>query len=98
MIKHYALDGLTKALNAYLHLDDQTKNRLRTLQNKIIKIELIPLGHYYCFFDQQGIKLTTDNTLEPDTVLKGTPLQLLNVLLSKDKKTAFFSNNLIIEG
>ena len=98
-MKTLFLSSLSKAMNAYLSLDPESKNRLRHLQNKIITIELRPFHFIFqCEFSAEGVTLHADDILPAETKLTGTPLQMLGVMMTKENRNHFFSDDLMMEG
>jgi ubiquinone biosynthesis protein UbiJ len=93
------LSSFSKAINAYLHLDPESEQRLRHLHHKTLAVELLPFRFlFFCQFTESGIELCTDTTEQPDTVIRGTPLQLVGVSLTKEHRHRFFADDLVIEG
>jgi ubiquinone biosynthesis protein UbiJ len=90
---------LSKAINAYLHLDEESPQRLKKLQGKCITIELLPLPiKFQCTFNDQGVTLQNGAPEHANTTLRGTPLQMLGVMLTKENRHSFFADDLSIEG
>jgi ubiquinone biosynthesis protein UbiJ len=95
----FFLSSLSKTMNAYLALDPESSERAKKLSHHRLAIELLPFHFtFICYFDEQGVHLTTDHTIQPDVTLRGTPLQLLGATLAKDNRHIFFSDDLVIEG
>jgi len=93
------LVSLTKAINAYLQLDPESKQRLKKLQGKAITIEFLPFHFIFqCVFNENSVTLKTDELLPTGTKICGTPLQMVGVMLTKDNRHHFFAEDLIIEG
>lgn len=98
MEKHF-LPFLSKAINAYLGLDPESKHRLEELAGKAITIELLPFHFIFqCVFTQQGIHLHPGETHPADALLRGTPLQLTGAMLLKQHRQRFFADDLVMEG
>jgi ubiquinone biosynthesis accessory factor UbiJ len=98
-MKPLFLTSLTKAMNAYLNLDPESKQRLHKLQGKIITIEFLPFHFIFqCLFSEHGIDIKTDDLLKADTTIRGTPMQMLGVMITKDNRHRFFADDLKIEG
>ncbi len=90
---------LQTALNRYLDLDPESKKRLHKLQNKIVTIELLGPGLIFQLsFDEDRVQLNWDNFAKPDTYIKGSPLTLLHLSLTKGDRKQFFSDDVSIEG
>lgn len=93
------LSTLNKTLNAYLQLDPQSKNRLQQLQNKIISFEFLPFHfRFQCEFSQQQVIIHAGHQLPAETTIRGTPLQMLGVMIEKQHRQHFFADDLVIEG
>ncbi len=98
MQKHF-LPLLSKAINAYLNLDPESKQRLNDLQGHTITIELLPFHFIFqCIFSQTGITLEPNATLPAATSLRGTPLQLAGAMIAKQHRQRFFADDLVMEG
>lgn len=92
------LPYLSKAINRYLHLDPESKNRLSPLQGRIVSIELLPLHYtFQLVFTEDGVTLSEDETKTPDTIIRGTPLQMMSMMLANDRQK-FFADDVVIEG
>jgi len=98
-MKKTLLASLTKAINAYLDLDSESKQRLKKLKGHVITIELLPFHFIFqCLFSERGIDIQADEMLVADAKIHGTPLQMLGVMINKDNRQRFFADDLIIEG
>lgn len=92
------LSGLEVAINRYLQLDPETIKRLSSLENKIIKIEIIDWK--IAFFvkpNATGLQLLTDIKDNPDAVIKGPLSGLIQVTRQKGGKV-LFKNKILLEG
>ncbi len=86
-------------MNAYLALDPDSAQRLERLQGKVIAIELKPLKFVFqCAFTATDVNLMMDDTLVADTTIRGTPVQMLSMMLTKDNRQRFFADDVTIEG
>ncbi|HLB41331.1 MAG TPA: SCP2 sterol-binding domain-containing protein [Gammaproteobacteria bacterium] len=93
------LSSFNKAINAYLHLDPESKSRLKKLKGKIIAFEFLPFHFIFqCTFTENSIHLSTDTLSAPEATLRGTPIQMLGIALTSDQRQHFFAEDLIIEG
>jgi ubiquinone biosynthesis protein UbiJ len=93
------LSSLNKTMNSLLNLDAESKQRMKKLHGKTIGIELLPFSfEFQCSFDENGVNLFSDELAFTDTVIRGTPLNMLGVMLSKENRQKFFAEDLIIEG
>lgn len=97
-MKRRAANFLQKYLNKFLHLDPESKGRLRKLDNKIVTLELLGINlPVQLIFKGEKVELKTSDFLKPDTIIKGTPLTLLHMTLTPDRKQ-FFADDVSIEG
>lgn len=87
------------ALNHYLALDPESQLRLKKCAGKSVRIELsgTPLV-FQLDFKETHIQLTTDEFLPYDTLIKGTPLSLTHLSLSKNRQPFFNQGDVLIEG
>jgi ubiquinone biosynthesis protein UbiJ len=93
------LPALSKAVNTALALDPESGQRLKKLQGKVITIEFLPVRFtFQCVFTAAGIEIQKEQQLASEAVIRGTPLQMLGAMLSKDNRQRFFAEDLIIEG
>lgn len=90
---------LEHALNRYLALDSQSKQRMAPLQDKVVSIQLLktPLTVQLIFIDDQ-IQLKWDHFLKADLTIKGTPINLLHVSLVRSERPRIFAEEVEIEG
>jgi ubiquinone biosynthesis protein UbiJ len=97
--KNFFIAAVEKAMNAYLALDPESARRLENLQGKVVTIELLAVGiTLQLIFTGKKIELQTGSPLSPDTVIKGTPLRLLQLALTKNRRQQFFSDDVTITG
>lgn len=93
------LASLSKAINAALNLDPESKARIQKLHGKTIQIEFQPLHFiFYCQFNEGSITLANDTTADVTTTIRGTPLQMLGVMLAKQNRQRFFAEDIAMEG
>lgn len=98
-MKHVLLPILTQAINRYLHLDNESAKRLSKLQGKRITVELLPFHWiFHCAFDDKGVAIEENGPTTYDTYLRGTPLQMMGVMLAKENRQHFFADDVTIEG
>lgn len=92
---------LEKFLNHYIHLDPASKDRSKKLYDKKILIHLLGIDCYLLLiFQSDGAHLTLHSTLpmnDADVVIRATPLSLLQLKLSKNRR-ALFAKTVTIEG
>lgn len=98
-MKPIFLPMLTQAINTYLQLDTESAKRLRQLNGKRITVELLPFHWiFHCVFDEKGVAIEESESSPHDTYLRGTPLQMMGVMLAKENRQRFFADDLTIEG
>lgn len=98
-MKRNFLRYLSLAINAYLKLDQESNRRLKKLRGKIITIELLPFHLvFHCEFRDNEVVLQETITSTPNTVIRGTPMQMLNVMLTIENRQQFFADDMVIEG
>lgn len=98
-MKKMILSSLAKTINAALNLDPESKQRVAKLNSKTIMIELLPLHlAFQCHFNENGVNLLTDEIVTADTTIRGTPLQMLGVMMAKENRHRFFAEDIVIEG
>jgi len=86
-------------LNHSLALDPESIHRINALKNHIISIELNGLAFVFqLIFTESTILFKTQDFEKPNTIIKGTPLSLLHMTLSSNRKKFFADDNIIIEG
>jgi ubiquinone biosynthesis protein UbiJ len=95
----FFLTQISKAVNAYLALDNQSMHRMAVLENKTMTFVLLPFHFVFqCEFQEGRFILTEGEGKSFDAKLTGTPLQLLSVMWDKQNRASFFSDDLVIEG
>lgn len=94
-----AIEG---ALNAYLKLDPEYKKKLKPLCDKVIEIEFVgidePLNTLYILPDHSGIQIMYQYSGETDTLIKGTPLALMQMGFVGNNTNFLFSGDVSIAG
>ncbi|HVY53643.1 MAG TPA: SCP2 sterol-binding domain-containing protein [Gammaproteobacteria bacterium] len=99
MVMAFLLPQLEKALNRYLALDPESYKRLNNLDGKTITICLKPLDlTFQIRAFEQKLHLSAEETHPTDIKIIGTPLSLLSLALTTDKKHRFFGDDITIEG
>jgi len=95
----FFLTQTSKAINAYLALDDESKHRMAALENKTMTMVLLPFHWIFQCEFQNGYLILTEGEGKPfDAKLTGTPLQLLGLMWNQENRASFFSDDLVIEG
>lgn len=99
-MKKFVLTSIEKTLNAYLLSDTDSHKRLSAVAGKSVSVELTPLQLVFvCQLHQQGVHLHSNkDEIEPQTKIKGSPMQLMGALIDKDRRHQFFADDLTIEG
>lgn len=98
-MKKIFLPVITKAMNAYLQLDSNSVNRLKKLKGKAVTLELLPMHFtFHCIFDNDSMQIETEALKITQATIRGTPLQIVNVILTKDNRHQFFADDIKIEG
>lgn len=97
------LSSLTTVINAYFRCGEsnqiESARRLQNLKGHVITITLLPLHFtFQMTFSEQGIQLYPQELLAAETKITGTPLQLGRIMMTKEAKHHFFTDDLTIEG
>lgn len=94
-----ACEALSAALNAWLALDPDSRERLAALEGKVIAIELRGLqAHFHMVADNGRLRVEPQREAAPDTTLSGTPLALLKAGFAKPRDGAALNSDLEISG
>jgi ubiquinone biosynthesis protein UbiJ len=97
--KNFFLNAMQKAINSWLALDPESKRRLHEMQGKIVTVELSAIDlSFHLVFLETGIEIKHGEVGKSDTVIKGTPLRLLHLALSRSSRQKFFSDDVSITG
>lgn len=98
-MKKLFLPSLNKAINSYLNLDPESKMRVKKLSGKAIAIELLPFHfRFQCVFSEDNVEVFSDESIETETQIRGTPLQMMGVMINKDNRQQFFAEDITITG
>lgn len=93
------LKPIEAALNAYLNIDENSKRRLGKAAGKSLQVELKPFELFFtCKVNETNVELTGLATDDATAKVKGTPLQLAGVAISRSNRQQFFAEDLTIEG
>lgn len=98
-MKQFISQKIETALNQFLQLDPFSKKNIQKLSGKVIAVEL--QGSALIFqlhFLDESIHIKWHDLATADTVIKGTPLSLLNLALTSDNRKNFFIEDISIEG
>ena len=99
MIKTFLLSSIETAVNKYLQCDESSERRLAKMAGKSVTIELLPLQiMFVCSFNEEGVTVKVNEEADSEAVIKGTPLQLLGILIDKNHRHQFFAEDVKIEG
>lgn len=98
-VKNNFLLSLSKIVNRCIHLDPKSKQRLQALQGKSISITFLPFHQTILLsFDVLGITIMPAGTVLPDAKVSGTPLQMIELFVNKNRRHALYTEELVIEG
>ena len=79
------IEGAEQTINTCLRLDPVSLAAFAQLHGKVIAVDIEGLAaRLYCLPGPEGLSLLTQYAGEPDTVLRGTPLGLLQLALQTD--------------
>ena len=71
---------LETAINRILALDEDSAERLRRLDDRMLRLDLEGLGMTLFFaFSGQRVEVGTDSEFEPDTTISGSPFALFSM-------------------
>lgn len=97
--KQASINALESAINHYLSLDPEVAGKLSALEGKVIAIEITGINKNLYFFPHQaGMDISDEYDNEADTTLKGSPLALLKMSLSKDVAPMMLKGEVEIQG
>jgi ubiquinone biosynthesis protein UbiJ len=90
---------IEKLLNHVLRLDEANLDLLGQLSGKVIAVEIENINQtIFLLFTQQGITLKAKYDEHVDVTLKGSPVVLLGILLSRESNTENISGDMEIIG
>ena len=93
------VSGFESAINRYLHLDPDAAARMARLDGQCVALDLRGLDlMLFILPGEQGIRLQDSFEGEADTVLRGTPLGMLQLGLGGNSGKTLFSGEVLIEG
>lgn len=94
-----AVDGLERALNAYLALDPEAGSALARLQGRVIAVHLlVPDLTLYLVPAADGLQILRHIEGEPDCTLTGTPLALARLGTAREKADELFTGGVRVSG
>lgn len=98
-MKNWFMQNLQKALNRYLALDPESKNRLALLHGKSVQLEITGMNLQFQLQFADDKILCTDNLTTPaHTHIQSTPLSLLRMINAEGDRTQFFAGDVHISG
>lgn len=93
-----ALTLMEIAINRALKLDDESLQKVISLQGSVIGIELLELNlRFYLLPNADGIQVLAETSEPIDTWIKGSPINLLKTAVSNDR-SSLFQGEVSIEG
>jgi ubiquinone biosynthesis accessory factor UbiJ len=100
MLKEFSLQALQFAINQAIGLDENTVERLKSLDNKVIEMVILPLHvHFYMCFEHGKIILRPSYNQTPDTIIHSSPIGLIRLsFLPSSKMRSLFNDNIQIAG
>ena len=87
------------AVNAMLRLDPASEKRLHKLQGVVVGVEILPF-HFMLqmLVNDNALHVQEEAVLQPDVIIRGTPLQMTALALNQNQKQKFFADDIEIEG
>lgn len=86
------------ALNQYLGLDPEIRQRLASLEGRVIQLDLLGLGaSFYLLPGNDGIQVLSHYSGEPDTRVSTGPATLARLTLGEDSQ-GLFSGDVEVSG
>lgn len=100
MIKEYTLLALQKAINHALSLDENSKERLKKLQGKVLEIIITPLNVcFFITFHEDELVLLANYTDTVDTIIHSNPVGLIRLsILPASKVRSLFNDKIRLSG
>lgn len=97
--KETSINALEAAINRYLSLDPEVAEKLSALEGKVIAVEITGINKTIYFFPHHaGMGVSDYYEGEADTTLKGSPIALLKMGISKDVAPLMLKGEVDIEG
>ncbi len=73
---------MKKIINTILDLDPESKARLKKLEGKTVNIVIEPFQFpFHCTVKNNAMLIATGEVADAETTIRGTPLQLMGVML-----------------
>ncbi len=94
-----AIAWLDAAINRYLSLDPEVQEKLAALEGRVIAVQITGVNQTLYFFPHQaGMNVAEQYQGPADTTLRGSPLALLKMSLSRDVAPLMLKGEVEIEG
>ena len=98
-VKMALIGAIETALNEYIQMDAQASLKLAKLSEKVIAIELLGWDiTLYLLPDAHGIQVMSVYAGEADTIIRGTPMALLNMSQGEATAATLREQNITIDG
>jgi len=98
-ISALVIAGLEQAINTYLDMDLQARERMAELHGRVIAFELEGLGRkLYLIPGRNRLQILSGYEGDPDCTLRGTPLALAAMSEQRGKTDRIFSGDVEITG
>ena len=90
---------LDTALNAWIHLDEESPAKLQAIAGKVICMHITGLNvKLYFLPDATGIYSMTEYEGKPDVTIKAAPVSLIRLNAASDSGKAMLDSDVSIEG
>lgn len=90
---------LDTALNAWIHLDEESPAKLQAIAGKVICMHITGLNvKLYFLPDATGIYSMTEYEGKPDVTIKAAPVSLIRLNAASDSGKAMLDSDVTIEG
>lgn len=98
-VKETSIIWLEAMINRYLSLDPEVTEKIAELEGRVIAVEITGINKTLYFLPHQaGMDVVEKYDNEADTTLKGSPLALLKMSMSKDVAPLMLKGEVEIEG
>lgn len=95
----WMLDTLEAAVNAYLDLDPEIKERLATMADKTVAVELQDLNRgFFMRLEADRVRFAAHLDGAADASVRGSPLSLARLALSRQGHEALLRGDVVLEG
>jgi ubiquinone biosynthesis protein UbiJ len=90
---------LEQALNGWLALDPYSAQRLQSLRDGVVELDLQGTNiSLYLFVENNRLRVTGYCDEKPDAIIRATPLALARLALINDKESALFGHGVTLLG